>query len=126
MVTPKRVRTRTQPIAVDGAARYSAGGLTLPEASRGYLTSGGPVLQWVMMLRRAAVCLSAAQPALGRPLAGSRDRRRHGYRLRAVASVTNEVVVRDHSIRELLPLDPMRNGEGRAEGLSERPQAELR
>ena len=67
MVTPKRVRTRTQPIAVDGAARYSAGVLTLPEASRGYPTSGGPVLQWVMMLRRAAVpvrCSARAWPPL--------------------------------------------------------------
>jgi hypothetical protein len=43
-----------------------------------------------------------------------------------VASMTNEVVVRDPSIRELLPLDPRRKGEGRAEGLGERAQAELR
>jgi len=43
-----------------------------------------------------------------------------------VASMTNEVVVRDHLIRELLPLDPMRKGEGRAEGPGERAQAELR
>jgi hypothetical protein len=40
--------------------------------------------------------------------------------------MTNEVVVRDHSIRELLPLDPMRKGQGRAEGLGERAQAQLR
>jgi hypothetical protein len=39
--------------------------------------------------------------------------------------MANEVMVRDHSIRELLPLDPMRNGEGRAEGLGEHAQAEL-
>ena len=43
-----------------------------------------------------------------------------------VASMTNEVVVRGRSIRELLPLDPMRKGEGRAEELGERAQAELR
>jgi uncharacterized protein YbjT (DUF2867 family) len=45
MVTPKRVSTRTQPIAVDGAARYPAGVLTLPEASRRVPDIGGPVLQ---------------------------------------------------------------------------------
>jgi hypothetical protein len=43
-----------------------------------------------------------------------------------VALMTNEVVVRDHSIRELVPLDPMRKGEGRAEGLGGRAQAQLR
>ena len=45
MVTPKRVSTRTQPIAVDDAARYPAGVLTLPEASRRVPDIGGPVLQ---------------------------------------------------------------------------------
>ena len=45
MVTPKRVSTRTQPIAVDGAARYPARVLTLPEDSRQVPGIGGPVLQ---------------------------------------------------------------------------------
>jgi hypothetical protein len=45
MVTPKRVSSRTQPIAVDGAARYPAGVLTLPEASRRVPDIGGLVLQ---------------------------------------------------------------------------------
>jgi uncharacterized protein YbjT (DUF2867 family) len=45
MVTPKRASTRTQPIAVDDAARYHAWVLTLPEASGRVPDIGGPMLQ---------------------------------------------------------------------------------
>jgi hypothetical protein len=45
VVTPKRVSTRTQPIAVDGAARYPAGVPALPEASRRVPDIRGPVLR---------------------------------------------------------------------------------
>ena len=55
MVTPKRVSTRTQPIAVDDAARYHAGVPALPEAPGRASDIGGPVLQYVTMLRRVAV-----------------------------------------------------------------------
>ena len=45
VVAPKRVSTRTQPIAVDGAARYPAGVPALPEASRRVPDIRGPVLR---------------------------------------------------------------------------------
>ncbi len=55
MVTPKRVSTRTQPIAVDDAARDHAGVPALPEAPGRASDIGGPVLHYVTMLRRVAV-----------------------------------------------------------------------
>lgn len=79
------------------------------------------------MLRRVAVVpVPLLSPRLAAPQAALVTDVGTAVGCALVASMTNEVVVRDHSIRELLPLDPMRKGERRAEGLGERAQAELR
>jgi uncharacterized protein YbjT (DUF2867 family) len=113
MVTPRWVATRTQPIAVDDVIGYLVGVLDHPEVSDKTYEIGGPeVLRYADLLRRVAVIR-------GRPLAilpvpwlspGLSSRwlalvtdvdTTAGRHL--VDSMTNEVVVRNHRIRELLP-----------------------
>ena len=56
MITPRWVRTRTQPIAVGDVIRYLVGVLEEPAAEGRTLEVGGPdVLAYVDMLRRVAV-----------------------------------------------------------------------
>ena len=56
MITPRWVRTRTQPIAVGDVIRYLVGVLEEPEAAGRAFEVGGPdVLAYVDMLRRVAV-----------------------------------------------------------------------
>jgi uncharacterized protein YbjT (DUF2867 family) len=136
MVTPKWVSTRTQPIAVDDAVRYLVGVLALPEASGRVFDIGGPeVLQYVTMLRRVAAIqgrrlvvvpvplLSPRLSALWLSLVTDVDPAT-GSAL--VGSMTNEVVVRDDSIRELLPFELMGYDEAVRQALRERAQAERR
>ena len=136
MITPKWVSTRTQPIAVDDAVRYLVGVLALPETSGRVFDIGGPeVLQYVTMLRRVAAIqgrplavvpvplLSPRLSALWLSLVTDVDTAT-GSAL--VESMTNEVVVRDDSIRELLPFDLMRYDEAVRQALRERAQAERR
>ena len=55
MITPRWVRTRTQPIAIDDVVRYLVGVLELPEAADHAYDIGGPeVLEYVTMMRRVA------------------------------------------------------------------------
>ena len=55
MITPRWVRTRTQPIAVADVVRYLVGVLEVPEAAGRAFDIGGPeVLEYVEMLRRVA------------------------------------------------------------------------
>ena len=55
MVTPRWVRTRTQPIAVADVVRYLVGVLDLPEAAGRAFDIGGPeVLTYEDMMRRVA------------------------------------------------------------------------
>ncbi len=136
MVTPKWVGTRTQPIAVDDAVRYLLGVLALPEASGRVFDIGGPeVLQYVTMLRRVAAIQGRPLVVLPVPLLSPRLSAlwlslvtdvdtATGSAL--VDSMTNEVVVRDDSIRELLPFDLIRYDEAVLQALGERARAERR
>ena len=130
MVTPRWVRTRTQPIAVADVVRYLVGVLDAPvEGSRAFDIGGTEVLQYVEMLRRVAaiegrtllvVPVPLLTPSLSSrwlSLVTSVDVQT-GRSL--VDSMSNEVVVRDASIRELVPFEPMDYDEAVLQALGER------
>jgi uncharacterized protein YbjT (DUF2867 family) len=117
MLTPRWVSTRTQPIAVDDVVRYLVGVLDEPQALGAVFEVGGPeVLRYSDMLRRVAsiknrrlliVPVPLLSPGLsGRWLGLVTDvDSRAGRSL--VDSMTNEVVVRDDSIRSVVPFEPL-------------------
>jgi uncharacterized protein YbjT (DUF2867 family) len=117
MVTPKWVRTRTQPIAVADVIRYLVGVLDEPRAVGRVFDIGGPeVLEYVTMLRRVArirnrrlaiVPVPLLTPGLSsRWLALVTDVDTQTGRS-LIDSMSNEVVVRDDSITEVVPFEPM-------------------
>jgi uncharacterized protein YbjT (DUF2867 family) len=133
MITPRWVATRTQPIAVDDVVRYLLGVLALPQAAGQVFEAGGPeVLQYVTMLRRVAAIQGRRVPILPVPLLTPRLSSlwltlvtdvdtATGRAL--VDSMTNEVVVRDQSIRDLIPFDPMPYDDAVRKALAERAWA---
>ncbi len=134
MITPRWVRTRTQPIAIADVVRYLVGVLELPEAAGRAFDIGGPeVLEYVDMLRRVAriegrktviVPVPLLSPSLSsRWLSLVTDVDvRTGRSL--VDSMTNEVVVRDDSIRKLVPFEPMDYDSAVLQALGERARTE--
>lgn len=116
MVTPKWVSTRTQPIALRDVIRYLAGVLDNPGALGKVFEVGGPeVLSYAEMMRRAAKIQNhRVPPIVPVPLLTPRlsslwlalitDVNQATAR-NLIDSMNNEVVVRDHSIRDLLPGD---------------------
>ena len=133
MITPRWVSTRTQPIAVDDVLRYLLGVLALPETAGRVFEAGGPdVLQYVTMLRRVAAIQGRRVPILPVPLLSPRLSSlwltlvtdvdtATGRAL--IDSMTNEVIVRDHSIRDLIPFDPMPYDGAVRKALGERARA---
>jgi uncharacterized protein YbjT (DUF2867 family) len=117
MVTPTWVNTRTQPIAVDDVVRYLVGVLDVPATAGRAFDVGGPdVLTYLDMMRRVAEIQSRVLVVLPVPLLTPQLSSmwlslvtdvdaRTGRSL--IDSMTNEVVVRDDSIRELVPFEPM-------------------
>lgn len=117
MVTPRWVRTRTQPIAVADVIRYLVGVLEVPAtAGRAFDIGGTEVLEYVEMMRRVAAIEGRTMIVVPVPLLTPRLSSRWlslvtdvdvqtGRSL--IDSMSNEVVVRDDSIRELLPFEPM-------------------
>jgi len=117
MVTPKWVRTRTQPIAVADVVRYLVGVLDEPRAVGKVFEIGGPeVLEYVTMLRRVARIKNSRLAILPVPLLtpGLSSRwlalvtdvdTQTGRSL--IDSMSNEVVVRDDSITRVVPFEPM-------------------
>ena len=116
MITPKWVRTRTQPIAVADVVRYLVGILPAPvQGSRAFDIGGPDVLEYVQMMRVVAriegrtmivVPVPLLTPSLSSrwlSLVTSVDVQT-GRNL--IDSMSNEVVVRDASIRELVPFEP--------------------
>jgi uncharacterized protein YbjT (DUF2867 family) len=113
MVTPRWVRTRTQPIAVADVVRYLVGVLGNPAAVGRVFEVGGPdVLEYREMLTRVAALEGRRLPIVPVPLLSpglssgwlafvTDVDTRAGRNL--VASMVNEVVVRDPSIREVVP-----------------------
>jgi uncharacterized protein YbjT (DUF2867 family) len=113
MLTPRWVNTRTQPIALPDVVRYLVGVLDNPQALGRVFEIGGPdVLRYIDMLQRAAKVQGKQLPNLSVPLlspglssgwlalvtdvdlATARN---------LVDSMTNEVIVRDRAIEQVVP-----------------------
>lgn len=117
MICPRWVRTRTQPIAVADVVSYLVGVLAAPDTAGRAFDIGGPeVLAYVDMLRRVAAIEGRRTLIVPVPLLSPRLSSRWlslvtdvdvqtGRSL--IDSMSNEVVVRDNSIRGLVPLEPM-------------------
>jgi uncharacterized protein YbjT (DUF2867 family) len=133
MVTPRWVATRTQPIAVDDVVRYLASVLEPAAASGQVYEVGGPdVLSYSAMLCRIAVIENRPLLLLPVPLLTPRlsslwltlvtdiDT---GTGRALVDSMTNEVIVRDESIKDLIAIQPMSYDEAVRAALRERREA---
>ncbi|MEU0467155.1 NAD(P)H-binding protein [Amycolatopsis sp. NPDC006131] len=131
MVTPRWVGTRTQPIALADVVRYLVALLDVPPGR--VFEAGGPdVLAYGEMLKRVAgiegrfrvivpvPLLSPRLSSLWLSLVTDVDART-GRSL--VDSMINEVVVRDHSLREVVPFEPMGFDAAVAAALRERAGA---
>ena len=133
MITPRWVRTRTQPIAVADVVRYLVGVLEAPvEGSRAFDIGGTEVLEYVEMMRRVAAIEGRTMIVVPVPLLTPRLSSRWlslvtdvdvqtGRSL--IDSMSNEVVVRDDSIRELVPFEPMDYDDAVLQALGERAKA---
>ncbi len=129
MITPRWVNTRTQPIAVDDVVRYLVGVLGHPEARGRVFEIGGPeVLRYSDMLKRVARLEGRSLPILPVPLLtpGLSSRwlslvtdvdTQSGRNL--IDSMSNEVIVEDHTIREVVPFEPMGYDEAVGAALAE-------
>ena len=133
MVTPKWVATRTQPTAVDDVVRYLASVLELAEAAGRVFEVGGPeILQYRTMLERVAAIEGRRLTIVPVPLLSPRlsslwlnlvtDVDTTTARA-LVNSMTNEVVVRDPSIRTLVPFPPTSFNAAVRAALAERRKA---
>lgn len=117
MITPRWVRTRTQPIAIGDVVRYLVGVLGNDDALGKVFEIGGPeVLEYLQMLQRVAAVEGRRLPILPVPLLtpGLSSRwlsfvtdvdARAGRNL--IDSMVNEVIVRDRSIHDVVPFEPM-------------------
>ena len=133
MITPRWVRTRTQPIAIADVIRYLVGVLEKPEATGRTYEIGGPeVLEYVEMLRRVAqiegrrrlvVPVPFLSPSLSaRWLALVTDVNAETGR-NLIDSMSNEVVVHDDSIRAVVPFEPVGYDDAVLAALGERAAA---
>jgi len=117
MITPRWVHTKTQPIALADVIRYLVGVLEIPEAVGRVFDIGGPeILEYLQMLRRVAAIEGRPMLVLPVPLLTPSLSSRWlalvtnvdvatGRAL--IDSMSNEVIVRDDSIRSLVPFEPM-------------------
>ena len=136
MITPSWVRTRTQPIAIDDVVRYLIAALDLAQrAGRSFEIGGPEVLQYGTMLRRVAAIERRPLLVLPVPLLSPRLSSlwlslvtdidtATGRAL--VDSMTNEVVVRDDTIRRLVPFEPIGYDAAVRQALRERAQQKNR
>jgi uncharacterized protein YbjT (DUF2867 family) len=136
MITPTWVHTRTQPIAVDDVVGYLIGVLDAPEAEGRSFDVGGPeVLEYVEMLRRLAVIEGRRLLVVPVPLLSPGLSSRWlslvtdvdvqtGRSL--IDSMSNEVIVRDDSIREIVAIEPMDYDTAVLRALGERARARRR
>ena len=131
MVVPRWVGTRTQPISIDDVVRYLAGVVDHPDAiGRVFEIGGSEQLTYREMLQRAAQQMSGRSiPIVVAPLLtpGLSSRwlalvtdvdATTGRNL--IDSMSNEVVVRDTSIRDLVPGEPLSYEESVRRALAER------
>lgn len=113
MITPRWVKTRCQPIAIDDMVRYLVGVLGHPDAlDRIFEVGGSDVLTYFEMLTTVAQLRNKRLPIVGVPLLTPRlssawlalvtDVDLRTART-LVDSMTNDVVVSDAAIRDVLP-----------------------
>jgi len=133
MITPRWVRTKTQPIAIADVVRYLVAVLDLPVAAGRTFEIGGPeVLEYTEMMHRLAVLEGRRRLVIPVPLLSpslsswwlalvTNIDIRTGRSL--VDSMINEVVVRDDSIHELVPFEPMDYDNAVLQALGERAKA---
>jgi uncharacterized protein YbjT (DUF2867 family) len=136
MVTPSWVHTRTQPIALPDVVHYLVGTLDLAVTRSTEFDIGGPeVLAYLDMMRRVAtiegrLLVIVPVPILSPQLSSywlslvTNVDVRTGRTL--VDSMTNEVVVRDDRIRQLIPFEPMDYDAAVLCALGERAKAKAR
>jgi uncharacterized protein YbjT (DUF2867 family) len=113
LLTPRWVTTRTQPIALRDVVRYLVGVLEPAQAQGRVFEIGGPdVLRYIDMLARAAKVQGKQLPHLTVPLLTPRLSSAWlalvtdvdlATARNLVDSMTTEVVVRDHSIVDIVP-----------------------
>ncbi len=133
MITPRWVATRTQPIAISDVVRYLVGVLEPPQAAGRVYEAGGPeVLRYSTMLRRLAAIeqrpllllpvplLTPWLSSLWLTLVTDID---PGTGQALIDSMINEVIVHDHSIRDLVALAPMPYADAVRAALRERREA---
>jgi uncharacterized protein YbjT (DUF2867 family) len=133
MITPRWVHTRTQPIAVEDVVRYLVGVLGAADArSRAFDVGGPEVLEYVEMMRRVAAIegrhlLIVPVPLLSPSLSSrwlslvTNVDVQTGRSL--IDSMSNEVVVRDDSIRRVVPFEPLGYDAAVLQALGERAAA---
>ena len=132
MITPKWVKTRTQPIAVADVIRYLVAVLTIDAAAGRAFDIGGPeVLAYSSMMKRVAAIQNRplflqAVPLLTPSLSArwlslvTDVDTQTGRAL--IDSMSNEVVVRDDTIRQLVPFEPMGYDDAVRQALRERSE----
>lgn len=130
MITPRWVKTLTQPIAVDDVIGYLLGVLGNPDALGRTFEIGGPdVLRYADMLQRVAAIERRPLPILPVPLLTPRLSSlwlafvtnvdpQAGRNL--IDSMCNAVVVTDPSIRDVVPLKPLGYDDAVRAALAER------
>ncbi len=133
MITPRWVRTRTQPIAIADVVRYLVEVLGVPETAGRAFDVGGPdVLEYVEMMRRVAAIEGRTLIIVPVPLLSPQLSSRWLSLVTSVDvqtgrslidSMSNEVVVRDPSIRDLVPFEPMGYDDAVLAALGERAKA---
>ncbi|WP_249522352.1 NAD(P)H-binding protein [Modestobacter marinus] len=133
MITPRWVHTRTQPAVLADVVRYLVGVLEAPEAEgRAFDVGGREVLEYLEMLTRVAEIQGRRLLIVPVPLLSPKL---SSYWLSLVTdvdvqtgrslidSMTNEVVVKDDSIRRVVPFEPMSYDEAVLTALGERARA---
>ena len=114
MTTPKWVNSRTQPIAVRDVLRYLVGAVSLDPKVHGDFDIGGPdVITYRDMMqtyarvagltKRIIIPIPVLTPRLSSGWVGLVTPVPYRLARRLVASLKNEVVARDDSIRKLIP-----------------------
>lgn len=115
VIAPRWVNTRAQPIALPDVVRYLVGVLEHPDAKGKVYEIGGPeVLRYIDMLSRAARVIGKPLPRIAVPLLTPRLSSAWlalvtdvdlATARNLIDSMTNEVVVTDDSIKQIVPGD---------------------
>ncbi len=130
MITPRWVRTRTQPIAIDDVVAYLRGVLDHPQAKGRIFEIGGPdILEYREMLQRVAAIEKRPLPIVPVPLLSPQLSSRWlalvtDVDVRAgrnlIDSMVNEVIVKDDAVRDVVAIEPTSYDDAVRAALAER------